>query len=87
MQIRSGSIHYHRTHPAYWKDRLQRMAAMGLNAVQTYVPWNFHEIQNGVWNFTGPRDLGAFLQAANDTGLIVLLRAGPYICGMPHARL
>ena len=39
----SGSIHYMRVHPDYWNDRLQRIRALGLNAVQVYVPWNLHE--------------------------------------------
>ncbi len=30
-----SSLHYARVHPAYWRDRLTRMRAMGLNAVQT----------------------------------------------------
>ena len=35
----------------------------------------------GEFNFEGDRDLGAFLQAAQNAGLMVLLRAGPYMCG------
>ena len=35
----------------------------------------------GVYNFSGGADLPAFLQAAKDAGLLVLLRAGPYMCG------
>ena len=45
--IKSGSIHYHRTHPSTWPDRLARLRAMGLTAVQTYVPWNFHSQVRG----------------------------------------
>lgn len=41
----------------YWRDRLLRLRAMGLNAVQTYVPWNFHEAAVGDFDFTGDRDL------------------------------
>lgn len=45
-----------------------------------YVPWNFHETEEGVPNFTGDRDLEHFLHLANETGLLVILRPGPYIC-------
>lgn len=45
-----------------------------------YVPWNFHETVEGVPNFTGGRDLEYFLHLANQTGLLVILRPGPYIC-------
>eukprot|EP00884_Botryococcus_braunii_P022531 jgi/Botrbrau1/8962/Bobra.0148s0074.1 len=47
LQIISGSIHYQRIHPDYWQDRLQRVKALGLNAVQFYIPWNFHERRPG----------------------------------------
>lgn len=77
----SASIHYHRIPPEYWEDRLLRLKAMGLNAIQTYVPWNFHNPSPGKYNFENDRDLGKWLDLANTHGLLVLLRAGPYICG------
>lgn len=42
-----GSMHYFRVHPDYWKDRLGKMRAAGLNTVTTYVPWNLHEPEPG----------------------------------------
>ncbi|CAM9144993.1 unnamed protein product, partial [Lampetra planeri] len=80
FQYISGSIHYSRIPRFYWRDRLQKMYMTGLNAVQVYVPWNFHEAVPGVQNFTGNRDLEHFLHLANQTGLLVILRPGPYIC-------
>uniref|UniRef100_A0A4W3J182 Galactosidase, beta 1 n=1 Tax=Callorhinchus milii TaxID=7868 RepID=A0A4W3J182_CALMI len=77
----SGSIHYSRIPQYYWKDRLLKMYMAGLNAIQTYVPWNYHEPTPGHYNFTGDKSLEHFLQLCNDTGLFVILRAGPYICG------
>ncbi|XP_043920855.1 beta-galactosidase-like [Protopterus annectens] len=76
----SGSIHYSRVPQYYWKDRLLKMYMAGLNAVQTYVPWNFHEVMPKKFVFDGDRDLEHFLQLANDSGLLVILRPGPYIC-------
>ncbi|NXR79253.1 BGAL galactosidase, partial [Pycnonotus jocosus] len=76
----SGSIHYSRVPSYYWKDRLLKMKMAGLDAIQTYVPWNYHEPRMGTYDFFGGRDLEYFLQLANDTGLLVILRAGPYIC-------
>ena len=43
FQIISGSIHYFRVVPEYWRDRLEKLKAMGCNTVETYVPWNAHE--------------------------------------------
>ena len=76
----SGSLHYSRVPSYYWKDRLQKMYAAGLNAVQTYVPWNFHEPTPGLYRFDGDRDLVQFIKTAQEVGLLVILRAGPYIC-------
>nr|XP_020515189.2 LOW QUALITY PROTEIN: beta-galactosidase-like [Labrus bergylta] len=80
FQYISGSIHYSRIPRYYWKDRLMKMYMTGLNAIQVYVPWNYHEAVQGVQNFTGDRDLEHFLDLANQTGLLVILRPGPYIC-------
>ncbi|XP_054827031.1 beta-galactosidase-1-like protein [Eublepharis macularius] len=76
----SGSIHYFRIPPAYWKDRLLKMYMSGLNAVQVYVPWNYHEPLPGMYNFIGDRDLEGFLDLVAQIGLLVILRPGPYIC-------
>ena len=73
-------MHYSRVQPYYWKDRLEKLYAAGLNAVQTYVPWNFHETQPGKFDFDGDKDLVKFVQVAQEVGLVVILRAGPYIC-------
>ncbi|XP_041857852.1 beta-galactosidase-1-like protein [Melanotaenia boesemani] len=80
FQYISGSIHYSRIPRYYWKDRLVKMYMTGLNTIQVYVPWNFHESVQGVHNFTEDRDLEHFLDLANQTGLLVILRPGPYIC-------
>ena len=57
-----------------------KIRAAGLNAIQTYVPWNFHESAPGVYNFTGERDVVKFIKTAQECGLLVILRPGPYIC-------
>lgn len=77
----SGSIHYSRIPRVYWKDRLLKMYMAGLNAIQIYIPWNYHEESPGQYSFSGDRDLQHFLQLAQDIGFLVILRPGPYICG------
>ena len=82
VQLMSGSIHYSRVPPEYWNDRLQRLRAMGLNSIQTYVPWNWHEVDQGQFDFSSPgRNLTDFILTAQSAGLDVILRAGPYMCG------
>ncbi|MFJ3861334.1 beta-galactosidase family protein [Streptomyces sp. NPDC090085] len=79
-RIVSGALHYFRVHPELWQDRLERLRALGVNTVDTYVPWNFHETAPGKADFTGWRDLGRFLRTAQRLGLDAIVRPGPYIC-------
>ena len=41
--IRSGAIHYFRVPSIYWEDRLKKLKECGLNTVETYVAWSYHE--------------------------------------------
>ncbi|MEU5464807.1 beta-galactosidase [Streptomyces althioticus] len=79
-RVLAGSLHYFRVHPDQWADRLRRLSALGLNTVDTYVPWNFHERARGDVDFTGPRDLERFVRLAQEQGLDAVVRPGPYIC-------
>ncbi|MCS3530974.1 beta-galactosidase [Chryseobacterium sp. JUb7] len=78
--IHSGELHYPRVPMEYWKHRLQMMKAMGLNTVTTYVFWNYHEESPGKWNFSGEKDLKKFIKTAQEVGLYVIIRPGPYVC-------
>ncbi|XP_077210124.1 beta-galactosidase 17 [Tasmannia lanceolata] len=80
FQIIGGDLHYFRVLPEYWEDRLLRSKALGLNTIQTYVPWNLHEPQPGKWMFDGIANIVSFLKLAQELGFLVMLRAGPYIC-------
>lgn len=77
----SGSIHYFRIPSALWRDRLTRVRALGLNAIQFYVPWSLHEPHPGNYSFDGELDFERYLVEAQRLELVVLLRIGPYICG------
>jgi beta-galactosidase len=81
IQVHSGEMHYARVPKPYWRHRLKMMKAMGLNAVATYVFWNYHETAPGVWDFkTGNRDIAEYIKIAQEEGLFVILRPGPYVC-------
>lgn len=68
----------------YWEDRLLKAKALGLNTIQTYVPWNLHEPEPGKLVFEGIANIESFLKLCNKLGLLVMLRAGPYICAGEH---
>ncbi|MDC2955953.1 beta-galactosidase [Streptomyces gilvifuscus] len=88
VRVLSGALHYFRVHEAHWGHRLAMLRAMGLNCVETYVPWNLHEPSPGVHDDVAA--LGRFLDAAREAGLWAIVRPGPYICaewengGLPH---
>ena len=80
LQIISGELHYARIPREYWRDRLQKARALGLNTVSTYVFWNLHEPKPGVYDFRGNLDAALFIRTAQEEGLFVILRPGPYVC-------
>lgn len=75
-----ASLFYFRIPRAYWRERMEQLAAFGYNAIDVYFPWNYHEISEGSWDFGGERDVACFLEAAKESGLWVVARPGPYIC-------
>lgn len=74
----TGEVHFSRLPRAQWDATLRRMRAGGITHVATYVLWNHHEPVRGEASFSGDLDLRAFLQAATDHGLGIVLRIGPY---------
>ncbi|RZF35610.1 hypothetical protein LSTR_LSTR005138 [Laodelphax striatellus] len=90
LTILSGSLHYFRVHPGHWRDRLQKLRAMGCNTVETYIPWNLHEPEKDVYDFgvEGSEtdyqfskwlNVVKFIEMAKDEDLFVIIRPGPYI--------
>ena len=80
IQIRCGEIHAARVPKAYWRQRLQMAKAMGLNTVCAYLFWNLHEPRPGEFNWSGQADDAEFCRIAQEEGLWVILRPGPYAC-------
>jgi len=80
LTIISGEMHYPRVPREYWRDRLLKARAMGLNTISTYVFWNLHEPTPGQYDFSGQNDVAAYIRTAGEVGLHVILRPGPYVC-------
>lgn len=76
----SGEIHYPRVPREAWRARMKMAKAMGLNTIGTYVFWNVHEPQKGVYDFSGNDDVREFVKIAGEEGLWVILRPSPYVC-------
>jgi beta-galactosidase len=71
-------MHYWRIDPHHWARCIHALRDLGLRLVETYVPWSVHEIADGTYDWSGPRDLGRFLDLVADAGLGAVLRPGPH---------
>ncbi|MEN6427961.1 MAG: beta-galactosidase [Phycisphaerales bacterium] len=80
LQIRCGEIHFARVPREYWGHRLKLCKAMGLNTVCAYLFWNLHEWEQGQYDWSGQADAAEFCRLAQQEGLWVILRPGPYAC-------
>src|ERR671932_472359 len=80
LYVWSGEFHYWRLpSPDLWRDVLQKMRAAGYNATSIYFDWGYHSPKPGVYDFTGVRDVDKLLDIADEVGIYVIARPGPYI--------
>eukprot|EP00959_Pyramimonas_sp_CCMP1952_P422267 8845889-Pyramimonas_sp.AAC.1 len=77
-----GSVHYWRVPAAYWEHRLTMLKHMGLNTVETYVPWFLHEPAPGNFTTAGDINIIGFINVAHKLGLNVILRPGGYLAAV-----
>lgn len=81
FQIISGEIHPARIPAEFWRHRIRMAKAMGCNTISAYIFWNFHEAQEGVYDFsTGNHNLSEFFKTVQEEGMWLILRPGPYVC-------
>ncbi len=81
FQIISGEIHPARIPEIYWRQRIQMAKAMGCNTISAYIFWNYHEAEEGVYDFTTEnRNLAEFMSIVQEEGMWLILRPGPYVC-------
>jgi beta-galactosidase GanA len=86
LVVWSGEFHYWRTpSTSGWLDILQKLKANGYNAISVYFDWAYHSPKRGVYDFTGVRDVDLLLDMAQQVGLYVIARPGPYINGETDA--
>src|ERR1035437_7133302 len=78
--IRAGELHYSRIPKAYWDNRIKLAKAMGMNTICIYLFWNYHEQQQGIFDFTGEKDVAEFVRLIQKNGMYCILRPGPYVC-------
>ncbi|MFQ3549266.1 MAG: beta-galactosidase [Armatimonadota bacterium] len=77
LLLYSGSFHYFRCPQLMWRDRLVKLKQAGYNCIETYIPWNWHEQKENLFDFT---DLEGFLKLCSLMGFYIIARPGPYVC-------
>ncbi|MEO7495041.1 MAG: beta-galactosidase [Massilia sp.] len=80
--IWAGEMHAFRLpSPSLWRDVLQKMKASGLNTVAFYFDWGYHSARPGEYDFSGIRNMERAIEMAEELGLYVIVRVGPYVNG------
>jgi beta-galactosidase len=81
--LNSGEIHYFRIKRELWDKHLEAAKEAGLTAVSSYVPWAWHEHEQGVFDFDGnscpERDLKSWFQRCKAHDLHCIVKPGPFI--------
>lgn len=81
--IHAGEFHYFRTPAEQWEHRLRLLQEAGFNAVATYIPWLWHQPEEGLTDLDGSthplRNLVGFLDLAAEMDFLIIARPGPYI--------
>ncbi|BBH00831.1 Beta-galactosidase 6 [Prunus dulcis] len=78
--LQPGSIHYPRSTPEVWPEMIKKSKEGGLDVIENYVFWNYHEPVKGQYYFEGRFDLVRFVKTVQEAGLLVHFRIGPYAC-------
>ena len=78
--VKAAEVHYPRIPREYWDQRIKMCKALGMNTLCIYIFWNSHEQQQDVFDFTGNNDIRAFVKLAQQNGMYVIVRPGPYVC-------
>ncbi len=90
----SGEIHYFRLDPRLWEKHLVLLKQAGANTTSTYIPWDWHEYEEGKFDFSGEthpgRNIVKYFDLCKKVGLHLIVKPGPYILaeyeshGLPH---
>jgi hypothetical protein len=81
--LNSAAFFYYRISHDRWNATLDRYRALGINTIDIYIPWNWHEPAEGQFDFDGHtnprRDLRGLLRMIAAKNLKLIARPGPLI--------
>jgi hypothetical protein len=79
--VNGAAFDYFGTPQDLWAHSLDRYRELGINTIDLTIPWNWHEIANGEFDFDGHtsprRDLRGLLRLIADRGFKLIVHAGP----------
>ena len=78
--VKAAELHYARIPQPYWEHRIKMCKALGMNTICIYIFWNYHEAQEGQFNWSGDRNVADFVKLCQKNGMYVIVRPGPYVC-------
>ena len=76
-----GEIHYARVPEEYWEEQILKMKSGGINVIASYIFWNIHEEEEGVFDWSGNKNLRKFLLLCQKHDMYTLARIGPFCHG------
>ncbi len=78
-ELYGGAVHYWRLDRDAWDGILESVKGMGFTTISIYIPWEIHEVERGKFDFSGNKDIDAFLTLIESKGLNIVARPGPQI--------
>lgn len=77
----TGEFHFSRYPAQYWDESIKKMKAGGINVIATYVFWNVHEENEGVFDWSGDKNLRRFVELCKQNNMYLIVRIGPFAHG------
>lgn len=81
--LMGGAFQYYRIPRPLWAGGVEKLKGANLNFLDLYIPWGWHEVEEGRFDFTGEtlpeRDLVGLCRTVEEAGLYLTVRPGPNI--------
>ncbi|MFC9708425.1 beta-galactosidase [Paenibacillus sp. NPDC056933] len=76
-----GEFHFSRFAYLQWEEELLKMKAGGVSIVASYIFWNFHEEEEGHFDWSGNLNLRHFVDLCGKHQMPLIVRIGPFCHG------
>lgn len=77
----TGEFHYARYPNKYWEESIRKMKAGGIDIIATYVFWIIHEENEGIFDWSGDKNLRRFVELCAKNNVKAIIRIGPFCHG------